>query len=357
VGLDFILMAVNLAFRLAVVLALKGEPAAQFVLRYVQTHDPTKPFQLSEKTKRRLSDPEETDEALTQAVQAELGYGATVATFTGDFETRRVQLEFTVTGPAVVDEDVRVVTFHHVKLTGGVPSSDWLAADFNALVTAYQDWWQLLKVWYSSGLIYDAIKIYKAGPNIVPPQPPVFSYDTVALPGTGGPNSHPPQVALSVTERAGQKKNWGRFYLPSPATASSTSISSSTAAGRPSTQFMTLVADATDALYETCLGVNLPHVVYRPLLEEGRPHEGNTVLPERPANAQTVDTLQVDDVYDVMRSRRWENPTLRLQRGIGAGQASTKPATPAEASAQSPEADQDPVTSADDESQSAVQSP
>jgi len=80
---------------------------------------------------------------------------------------------------------------------------------------------------------------------------------------------------------------------------------------------MTAVADATDTLYEGCRGVSLPIVVYRKHLEAGREHSGATELPDRPANAQTVDQIQVDDVFDVIRSRRWENPTLRIQRTVG----------------------------------------
>jgi hypothetical protein len=39
-------------------------------------------------------------------------------------------------------------------------------------------------------------------------------------------------------------------------------------------------------------------------------------LPARSATAWTVEKVQVDDVYDVVRRRRFKYPTLRVQRDI-----------------------------------------
>jgi hypothetical protein len=218
-----------------------------------------------------------------------------------------------------------VCTFHHIKLSGGQPVNTWDQADFDALVALYVAWWSNVKYWYPTGLVNTGIKFYRAGPAVVPPQPPVFE-STQNVAGSAPSSSLPPQVALSVTERAGQKKNWGRFYLPAPASSSAGATIPISPSGRPSLEFMTDMANHADVLYEAALTANKPFVVYRKHLDAGREHEGDTDLAERPANAQTVDTLQVDDVFDVIRRRRWETVTLRLQRGIGAAQAEAKPA-------------------------------
>lgn len=318
-------MAIALAFRLAVWLVPRVVPPLEVALRYVQTHDPEQPLRISEKAKRLLSDPNTTDEELEQILGLENGYPVAVTTITGNFEVRRVQLEFSVTGAALIDEDVRVITFHHIKLSGGQPVLTWDAADFSALDTAYTTFWNNIKGWYHSQMIWSRIAFYKAGPNIVPPQPPVYTADK-SVPGTATAVTLPPQVAVSVTEIAGQKRNWGRFYLPAPTTVGPGAANALTNAGRPPGPVLSSWADQVDALYETALAANLPHVVYRPLLAANRPTGSpptSSNLPERPANAQTVDQIQIDDVYDVIRRRRWERPTVRVQRAIGSAQART----------------------------------
>lgn len=270
--------------------------------------------------KRRLADPNESDEDLSAALSVMNGYPLLVTTITGDFETRRVHMEWLAEATGLLDEDVRVCTFHHIKLSGGQPISTWDPADFTTLDQAYATWWGSLKVAYRPEFSWKRIAAYKAGPNIAPPQPPVYSADK-NTPGTSdGASSLPPQVALSVTEIAGQKKNWGRFYLPAPATSWGANYVI-TVGGRPSQELIDLVLTATDVLYETCLTANLPHVVYRSHLLANRPtgpDQKPSTLPDRPANAQTVEKLQIDNVYDVIRSRRWENPTNRQQLPVGA---------------------------------------
>jgi len=332
-------MAIALAWRAAILLAPVAEP---FLIRSIQyLQGPVYParLRLTEEIKRRLADPKEKDEALSQELSRINGYPVTVATYTGPFETRRVQLEWSLSGPNVLNEDVRVCTFHLVKLVGGLPSPDWQAADFGAIEVAFTTWWNSLKVWYSSGLSWSNISFYKEGPDLVPPQPPVYA-NPQSIPGTAI-QSLPPQVALSVTEIAGQKKNWGRFYLPAPATAGAgASGPTMTDAGRPTTALLTAVADATDTLYETCANGGRPFVIYRAKLAADRPHSGSTPLPERPANAQTVESLQVDDVWDVIRSRRYETPMLRVQRAIGAASFAQEDVPQTQPAQPEPEQDQ-----------------
>lgn len=346
-------MAVVLAFRVMIALA----PAAVKASRYLESDKFTGALRMSEHLKRLMADSTQSDEYLTELLQKENEGMVRVTTITGDFEVRRVQLEFTQTGTSVLDEDDRVVTFHHIKLSGGAPISTWDPADFTALIGYYRAWWGTIRQYYHSQFIWQGLKVYKAGPNIVPPQPPVYESMAENLPGQSNAVTLPPQVALSVTEKAGVKKNWGRFYLPAPSIQNAGGQATMTVSGRPATTFMTDIADVTDTMYEAALTGNKPFVVYRPLLPAGRPHKGSTELPERPANAQTVEQIQVDDVYDVIRSRRWEVPTLRVQRAIGGAAATTLPAAPPTEGSQAPESDTSQATSEGDGDQAPVQSP
>lgn len=309
-------MAVVFLTRLVIALT----PAAAKLVRKVDSPSLAQALKWNDRIQEWLSDPERSDAELSEALSEINGYSVVVATFTGDFEVRRIQVEWSVIGATVLDEDIRVCTFHAIKVAGGVPSADWVQADFDGCVTRFQTWWDAIKDWYNNGIQLSGIKFYKDGPNIAPPQPPVFDATFTPVAGTSSGVHLPPQVALSVTERVGQKKNWGRFYLPNFAvTGGPSGLPTCTLQGRPATALITEVIDATDVMYEGAVAAGVPFVVYHPLLEANRP-TGNppapSTLPERPANAAMVDTLQVDDVYDVIRRRRWENPQLRELRGI-----------------------------------------
>jgi len=309
-----------------------GAPAVVAGWRLVQGPAVGRAVAISEKAKRMLADPRVPDAEVEAQLALELGSGVRVATYTGDFETRRVQMQFLIASVDALDEDIRVITFHHVKLVGGLPSSDWTNADYNAIFNAYGVFWENMKRWYTNVTIWDGVKIYKAGPNISPPQAPVFEVVDLNIAGLSTGMMLPPQASITVTEKVGQHKNWGRFYLPAPAfqdTAVPPSMASSPA-GRISADLQGQVIANADTLYTGCAGVLLPHVVYRPLLAANRP-TGNppqpSELPERPANAETVNQLQVDDVWDVIRSRRYENPKTRLQAAVG-GAGTTGEAQP-----------------------------
>jgi hypothetical protein len=69
--------------------------------------------------------------------------------------------------------------------------------------------------------------------------------------------------------------------------------------------FQADVADNADTMYESFVTNNTPAVVY------------SAATATRPtARALGVGMVQVDDLFDVIRSRRWNEPLLRLQRAI-----------------------------------------
>ena len=74
-------------------------------------------------------------------------------------------------------------------------------------------------------------------------------------------------------------------------------------------------ADATDTLYQALKTAGLHPVVYRRELPEREKTNGAT-LPARDATAWDVEKIQIDDIFDVIRSRRFKQPLLRTQREI-----------------------------------------
>jgi hypothetical protein len=305
-------MAVPLAFRLMILLA----PSTVRVAKWAEGPGVSTATNLGRSVVERLHDPSESDADLSAALSTATGTVSEVATFTGTFELRRAQLSWSLLSAAGLEEDVRVCTFHHIKLSGGTPVDTWAAGDFTTLSNAYAAFWNAIKPWFPDDLVWETLKFYKDGPDIEPPQVPVYE-EAVGLAGTSAASAMPPQVALSVTEKAGSKLYWGRFFLPAPAVAGPASAGSTTVYGRPSTALLTAVADAGDTLYEAARVANLPFVVYRRTLPERLKRSGAT-LAARAASAWEISELQIDDVFDVIRSRRFDGPTLRVQRGIGA---------------------------------------
>jgi len=163
---------------------------------------------------------------------------------------------------------------------------------------------------------------YKDGPDIAPPQEPVRVVPKAVL-GTNAstvyPAHLPPQVAVSVTEQTPSSRHWGRFYLPAPAIwkagdAVATPVLTTT--GRFHSDFLTNYANAVDTFYEACRTGSIPIVVYSKAKPE-RETAAGTTLPAQAAMAIEVNQTQIDDVPDVLRSRRFSDPTLKVQRAVG----------------------------------------
>lgn len=264
----------------------------------------------------RLHDPDDPDASIAEALSDRTSYAWSVATYNDPFELRKLHMQLTISDGVTVVDDVRVMTFHFIKLVSGSPSSAWVQADFDALVARFDTFWASAKALYRPSVKLDRYKFYKAGPAITPPQVPVYDLDRDIAGSQSSGAQLPPQVALSVTEKAGSKRFWGRFYLPAPATGYVGLY------GRPDPTYLPDIADWVDTLYTGCKADGLPIVVYRPALparqtaREIREGLETTSLAARGASAWTVDDIQIDDVFDVIRSRRFKEATLRVQRAI-----------------------------------------
>jgi hypothetical protein len=151
----------------------------------------------------------------------------------------------------------------------------------------------------------------------VPPIPPANSKTYApALAGEDLGASLPPQVALTVTEKAGLQKNWGRFYLPPLGAAYVNEF------GRPTDAAITAIADATETMYDGWRTDGTPAVVYLEALPERSPtaedprYRTKGTFAARGASATEVERITVDNVFDVIRSRRWERSTNRQERTV-----------------------------------------
>jgi hypothetical protein len=303
-------MAVALAFRVAIVLAGVGVR----IVKWAEGPGVDTPARLSEELWRRLADPAESESDLEAAVTAETGTLSDVPTFTGTFEMRRLQVKFEVlVGGAVVD-DARINTYDFLKLVGGSPSDSWVAADFTAVESAFGQCWSTIKPYYNANLRHAQYRWYKSGPGIAPPQEPVRVVDVAVVGSSVSTAQLPPQCALACTELTSSRKAWGRVYWPAMAHAVVGGTPPTDGTGRYKSEVLTAFANSLDTYYEACRAAGAFPVVYSPA-KPSRPSAGGT-LAATGARALTIDTIQVDDVPDVIRSRRHKATTLKVQRGL-----------------------------------------
>ncbi len=268
----------------------------------------------------RMYDPAESDEDLTAALSDATGRVSEVATYSDTFELRKVQALIGRTSGAATPEDDAVVTFHFLKLVAGSPSDTWLETDFTGMETALDTFFNVVNDYWHTTYTLRQYRWYAAGPQLD---------ETLGGPGRTGPprrvtdraiagavsasGAQPPQIAASITEKTSDKTAWGRIYMPFSATGSAAVTSN----GRLNSAVQTALGNAADALFEAARTAATPVVVYSSAKPVRETASGGS-LPARGARALTVDELQIDDILDVIRSRRWNTPLLRLQRAVSA---------------------------------------
>lgn len=241
-----------------------------------------------------------------------------VASWSGDYELRKLQVSWSRIPSTGVAQDAAMCTFHFLNLTGGNPDDTWTAADYGAVETAFDTFWGALGTSYSAESILKEYLWRKDGPSFRPHGTELSPTERITarnVPGSISAGAElPPQCACSVTEvipatflahgvgvpgsapgtgRTQLRNRWGRFYLPAPQT-------NQIAAGRFTSAFCTKVGDAAKVFYDACVSAQLIPVVYSPTT----------------GNAWSVDAIHVDDIVDVIRSRRFVTPLTRTPRTI-----------------------------------------
>lgn len=233
------------------------------------------------------------------------------ALYTGSIELRRLVVKFSRAPLGGGSEDYDAITCHFVKLTGGAPDSNWLAADYAAVEARFNTWWTAQKVEYPSWFKLASYVWYKDGPAWSPidrgngPSNPAARTTTVNSPGTATATAwHPPQLAVSVTKVCDIRKRWGRLYLYAglSAYADSAGYFNSGAAASYLSRLVTC--------FNGCRADGKQPVVWSRARSSHSSKRGGTI-DAHDATAYEITGLQIDNLYDVIRSRRYGTPTLR----------------------------------------------
>jgi hypothetical protein len=261
---------------------------------WVKLHDPT-------------ADPADIQDRLNAGFGPE-GGTVEVTDFTGTFEMRKLQVRWQRNPPGGVVEDLDIITMHFLKAPGGTPTDSWADSDYTTLETALDAWWNAIKAKFMNTMTLTQYRWYASGPawDITPaPYNPARRITERSVSGgqtTGA--ALPPQVAVSVTHKTATRPTWGRFYLPAMA------VGVIASEGILDTTTTDLVASSTVTLFNAARAANLIPVVFTRARGEYTRKDG-TVLPPKAASAHSIEAVQVDNLFDVIRSRRWETTTYR----------------------------------------------
>jgi hypothetical protein len=242
--------------------------------------------------------------------------GAVVTDYAGTFELRKLQWRLSRAPTGGTVEDVAVMTFHFIKASGGVAGTYVDGTDLPAVETALGTYWNAIKSSFPSFMHSDQYRWYKDGPAYyqlngdgsayVPiGGNPAIRVTEVDVAGTSATsNTLPPQVAMTITEKTSARRHWGRWYLPATDSLNSNSN------GRMSSGVVTAMLAAAVTFYNSCRAASMVPVVWC-IQKPARPSASGSTLPAQPATAFEVVSLQMDDLFDIIRSRRWDAPTIR----------------------------------------------
>lgn len=205
-----------------------------------------------------------------------------------------------------------MTTHHFMNITGGVPDASWVTADYTSIETKFDTMWGSILDRYHTSYVLSELNWRADGPAFRPHTPapggalaPTLRTVARSAAGTGTGQPLPPQCAVSVTEVTAAKftvedvegsgaqlrNRWGRFYLPAIG-------SDQIIGGRVATTASDDIADAVEIFYNACRAADLFPVMYSPTT----------------GNAWSVDEIHVDDIIDVIRSRRFVTPLTRNAR-------------------------------------------
>lgn len=231
------------------------------------------------------------------------------------YELRKLTASWTRAVGLTPPQDAAQCTFHFLNLTAGEPDSTWIDSDFTTVESAFNTMWDSLTSTYPATVKLSEYAWRKDGPAYRPHTPapggllsPTIRVVPKSVAGVGSTEALPPQVAISVTEvipatftvtdvegSGTQVRNrWGRFYLPAPAVQMGIN-SNLTAGGRLRVASAAAIAGYVKTFYDACNAADIVPVVYSPTT----------------GNSWAVQSLHVDDIFDVIRSRRYVEPLSR----------------------------------------------
>jgi hypothetical protein len=183
--------------------------------------------------------------------------------------------------------DPAVMHFDVLNTTSGSPDDTWITADYTTCENAFHTFFSAVSTKVPTGHKLSFVSWHRVGTGVSKPNPAERVWtDPSPITGSGG-TSVIPQAACSITFRTGVRKSWGRTYLP----VNDTFFLNM----RPTNANVDLVAGAANTLLTTLATADMHLVVVsKPL-----------------ASSLNVEQIEVDNVGDVIRRRRWKKQTYR----------------------------------------------
>lgn len=241
-----------------------------------------------------------------------------VAIYEGAFELAKLQVSWNRTPMVGVVQDPDMCTFHFLNFTDGEVDDSWSSADYAQVESAFGAFWTAIKDHYDSTIELSEYLWRMDGPDHRPfgdsLSPTQRITPVTGQQGIGVSSPLPPQCALTVTEvttaffdvagvgvpghapgtgRTQRRNRWGRFYLPAP-------MRDEVAHGRFNSAITTDVANSVQTFYNACIAADFLPVMYSPTT----------------GKAWSIDEIRVDDIVDVVRSRRFVTPITRTPRDL-----------------------------------------
>ena len=215
---------------------------------------------------------------VTAGASAVLGAGVGV---------RRVEIKIDRSTPHP-SADPAVMHFDWLNTTGGSPDDTWTSGDYTTMETHLDAFITSLLGVMPTGYKIPQYSWYRVGPGIAPPNPAErVLLKTTPLTCSGANQIAVPQVACSLTFRTGIRRSWGRTYMPYSYTF--------TSSGNLPSAMVDSIASSVDTLVRAADGDGFKLVV----------------ISRRYSSALTVEHIEVDDVFDVIRRRRWKASTYK----------------------------------------------
>lgn len=199
---------------------------------------------------------------------------------------RRVSIIIDRTG-VMAGSDAAMIHFDFLNYTGGSPDDTWTPGDYTTLEALINTWMTAVASLIPIGNKFTTLIWHRVGTGVPKPNP-AERILTLATPinGAGG-SSQPPQSATSITFRTGVRKSWGRTYLPWGLSYGATGVLAGATVDSVASLTNTLVTNAAASDFQLV-------VVSKPL-----------------ASALAVESVECDNVGDVIRRRRWKRSTYK----------------------------------------------
>lgn len=184
--------------------------------------------------------------------------------------------------------DEALMHFDFMNLTGGDPDDTWTSGDYETMEDLLTTFFEAIAVVWHPGYKFSEVRWYRIGHGVPKPNPAerIFTLTSPVV-GTGSTALMPPQVASTITFRVGKRRSWGRTYVP----IEGASLTTDGLTLDPSV--VDLLVEAADDLVTSSVDEDF--------------HSG--VLSMHDSAFYLTEAVEVDDVVDIQRRRRWQHPT------------------------------------------------